>query len=133
VDSTAPRDTDARLFLVAGALSAAVAVAAGAFGAHVLDGVVPPGRIATFETAARYEMVHALALLLVGRMAVGRPSRWLEWAGRLFLVGTVLFSGSLYLLVLTETPWLGAITPLGGVAFIAGWLALAFSVSRETT
>lgn len=133
MDSATPRGSDARLFLVAGALSAAVAVAAGAFGAHALDGVVPPGRIATFETAARYEMYHALALLLVGRMTVGRADRWLAWAGRLFLVGTVLFSGSLYLLVLTETPWLGAITPLGGVAFIAGWIALAFWAAKKTT
>ncbi len=133
VDSATPRDSDARLFLIAGALSAAVAVAAGAFGAHALDGVVPPVRIATFETAARYEMYHALALLLVGVLLDRRADRWLGWAGRLFLAGTALFSGSLYLLVLTETPWLGAITPLGGVAFIAGWLALARAVGRKTT
>ena len=130
MDSVAP--PRARLFLVAGALSAAVAVAAGAFGAHALDGVVSPARIGTFETAARYEMYHALALLFVGWMMLHRADQILRWAGRLFLTGTVLFSGSLYLLVLTDTPWLGAITPLGGVAFIAGWLVLAFWAARQT-
>lgn len=123
------RDPSARVFVAVGALSAALAVAAGAFGAHALADAVPPGRLATFETAARYEMMHALALVLVGllveRNAIGGAERGLRWAGRLFIAGTVLFSGSLYLLVLTETPWLGAVTPLGGVAFIAGWLALA--------
>lgn len=128
-----PIRTGARFFLVAGALSAAVAVAAGAFGAHALAEVVPSNRLQTFETAARYEMVHALALLLVGRMVGERPERALVWAGRLFFAGTLLFCGSLYLLVLTDTPWLGAITPLGGVAFIAGWLALAFAASQKTT
>ena len=124
-----PHDPSARMFLVVGALSAALAVGAGAFGAHALADAVPPGRLATFETAARYEMMHALALVLVGllaeRNASGSAERGFRWAGRLFIAGTVLFSGSLYLLVLTETPWLGAVTPLGGVAFIAGWIALA--------
>lgn len=127
------QNRSARLFLVAGALSAAVAVVAGAFGAHALEGAVPPERLATFEKAARYEMYHALALLLVGWMSRRPGGRRLRWTGGLFLAGTVLFSGSLYLLVLTDAPWLGAVTPLGGVAFIAGWLALAWSVGRKTT
>src|SRR5690606_8162070 len=127
-DRPVPLDDTARLFVVAGALSAALAVAAGAFGAHALAEAVPPGRLATFETAVRYEMYHALALLVVGRLKARYGGRRLRWAGWLFLVGTVLFSGSLYLLVLTDTPWLGAVTPLGGVAFIAGWLALAWGM-----
>jgi uncharacterized membrane protein YgdD (TMEM256/DUF423 family) len=124
-------DASARFFIMAGAVSAAIAVIAGAFGAHALADAVPAARLATFETAARYEMYHALALVLVGLLAERGADRSLRWAGQLFLVGTVLFSGSLYLLVLTETPWLGAITPLGGVAFIAGWLSLAVAAWRR--
>ncbi len=121
----------ARLFLVAGSVSAAFAVAAGAFGAHALDGMVSPERLATFETAARYQMTHALGLVVVGLLMERRPSRWLRRAGWLFLVGTVLFSGSLYALVLLDASWLGAVTPLGGVAFIAGWGLLAWTVGRD--
>ncbi len=127
------QESAARLFVAAGALSAALAVAAGAFGAHALADAVTPARLGTFETAARYELMHALALVLVGVLLGQRADRRLRWAGGLFLAGTVLFSGSLYLLVLTDTPWLGAITPLGGVAFISGWLVLAASAWRGTT
>jgi uncharacterized membrane protein YgdD (TMEM256/DUF423 family) len=123
-------DSSGRFFISAGAVSAAIAVIAGAFGAHALADLVPPVRLATFETAARYEMYHALGLVLVGLLAERRTGRGLEWAGKLFLIGTALFSGSLYLLVLTQTPWLGIITPFGGVAFIAGWLTLAVAVWR---
>lgn len=126
-------EATARLFVAAGALSAGLAVAAGAFGAHALADAVPPNRLATFETAAQYEMVHALALVLVGVLLDRRADRRFRWAGWLFLAGTVLFSGSLYLLVLTDTPWLGAVTPFGGVAFIGGWLVLAASAWRGTT
>ena len=127
------QEAAARLFVAAGALSAGLAVAAGAFGAHALADAVPPNRLATFETAARYEMMHALALVLVGMLIDRRADRRFRWAGWLFLAGTVLFSGSLYLLVLTDTPWLGAVTPFGGVAFIGGWLVLAASAWRGTT
>ena len=120
-----------RFFLVAAALSAALAVAAGAFGAHGLSTHVTPERLATFETAARYQMYHALALLAIGLLMERQPeAALLRRAAWLFLAGTVLFSGSLYLLVLTDTPILGAITPFGGVAFIAGWLVLGWGVLR---
>ncbi len=122
---------DGTRWLTVGALSAGVAVAAGAFGAHALGGAVSPDRLATFETAARYQLTHALALLVVGVLAERQASRWLRWAGWGFLAGTVLFSGSLYALVLADAPWLGAVTPLGGVAFIAGWGLLALG-ARST-
>jgi uncharacterized membrane protein YgdD (TMEM256/DUF423 family) len=116
-----------RIFFSLGGISAMISVAAGAFGAHALRDRLSPGSLAIFETAARYQMYHALGLLGVA-WAVGRwPSTWPLWAGWLFVVGTLLFSGSLYLLALTGTRWLGAITPLGGVAFLAGWLCLALS------
>lgn len=110
-----------RLFLVFGAFAAGLAVLAGAFGAHALEGRLTPDRLQTFETAVRYQMYHALALLLVGWMLVQQPATSLTWSAGLFSIGILVFSGSLYVLVLTDTPWLGAVTPLGGVAFITGW------------
>ena len=124
-----------RVFLTIGAVSALLAVAAGAFGAHALRDRLAESLLDVFETGARYHMYHALALVAVG-LALQRvtdgASTWLVAAGWLFLAGTALFSGSLYLLALTGTRWLGAITPLGGVAFIAGWAALAFGVWRSS-
>ena len=111
---------------------AAIAVMAGAFGAHTLAELVTPKRLETFETAARYQMYHALGLLAVGWLIEQRSElKQLRWVGLLFIVGIGLFSGSLYVLVLTDTGWLGAITPFGGVAFIAGWLLLAYTMWRE--
>jgi uncharacterized membrane protein YgdD (TMEM256/DUF423 family) len=119
-----------RLFFSIGAVSAMIAVAAGAFGAHALRARLSPEYLAIFETAARYQMYHALALLAVAWAAVRWPGGSSQWAGWLFVVGTVLFSGSLYALALTGTRWLGAITPVGGLAFLAGWLCLALAASR---
>jgi uncharacterized membrane protein YgdD (TMEM256/DUF423 family) len=108
-----------------GAISAGLAVAAGAFGAHALEGKLDARAKEVFETAARYQMFHALALLAVGLLALrARPGRALDLAGWAFLIGAVLFSGSLYALALTGIRWLGAITPLGGVGFLVGWTAL---------
>jgi uncharacterized membrane protein YgdD (TMEM256/DUF423 family) len=116
-----------RLFFALGALSGFISVAAGAFGAHALRGRLTPEYLGIFETAARYQMYHALALLAVGWAITRGTGSTAQWAGWLFLIGTVLFSGSLYGLALTGIRWLGAITPLGGVAFLAGWLCLAIS------
>ena len=116
-----------RLFFVLGSISAGAAVALGAFAAHGLRGRVAPELLTTFEVGARYHMYHALALLVVGWAATRWPGGTTTLAGWLFLAGTVLFSGSLYLLALSGQRWLGAVTPLGGAAFIAGWLALAWS------
>jgi uncharacterized membrane protein YgdD (TMEM256/DUF423 family) len=120
------------MWIALGALSGLISVAAGAFGAHALKERLAADLLLIFETAARYQMYHALALVLVGVLALrgGLPERVsapLQLAGALFVVGTVLFSGSLYVLSLSGQRWLGAITPLGGLAFLAGWLALAWS------
>ena len=117
-----------RLFFVAGALSAAVAVVLGAFGAHALRARLTPEVLAVFEVGVRYQMYHALALLAVAWSATRWPGGGVALAGWLFLAGTVIFSGSLYLLVVTGQKWLGAVTPVGGAAFIVGWLVLAWTV-----
>jgi uncharacterized membrane protein YgdD (TMEM256/DUF423 family) len=116
-----------RRFFVLGALSGFVAVAAGAFGAHALRARLDPGALAVFETGARYQMYHALGLLAVGWAAARWPGPWAGRAGWLFVAGTLLFSGSLYALALSGVRWLGAVTPLGGVAFLAGWICLALA------
>lgn len=116
-----------RFFVGVGALAAGLAVAAGAFGAHGLEGRVSPERLATFETGVQYHLVHALALLFVGWAATQWPGWQVQGAGYLFIAGILIFSGSLYVLVLTDTLWLGAITPLGGIAFIVGWGLLAWA------
>ena len=114
------------LFFALGSLFGGLAVALGAFGAHALSERITPERLANFETAARYQMYHALALLAVALAMAYFPSggKLLNAGGWLFTAGIVLFSGSLYILSLTGIRWLGAVTPLGGVAFAAGWLVL---------
>ena len=121
-----------RTFFRLGALSALVAIAAGAFGAHGLRGRLTPDLLAVFETAARYQMYHALALLAVGLAAARWQAPVVRWAGWLFVGGTVLFSGSLYLLALTQVRWLGAVTPLGGLMLLAGWGCLVGVASVGT-
>ena len=120
-----------RGFAVAGSVSALLAVAAGAFGAHALRARLPADLLAVFETAARYQMYHALALLFVAWAATQWPSAALRAAGWLFLGGTALFSGSLYLLALTGARGWGAVTPLGGLLFLGGWLATAVGIWRR--
>jgi uncharacterized membrane protein YgdD (TMEM256/DUF423 family) len=120
-----------RLFFAIGSASAFIAVAAGAFGAHALKNRLAPDLLAVFEVGARYQMYHALALLACA-YAVGRwPGASTTAAGWLFVVGTVVFSGSLYALSLTGARWLGAITPLGGLALLAGWACLAAAAMRS--
>ena len=114
-----------------GAIAAALGVALGAFGAHGLKARVTPDLLAIYETGVRYHLVHALGLLAVGWAADRWPGTWATLAGWLFLAGILVFSGSLYLLALTGVRWLGAITPLGGLAFIAGWLSLALAAIRK--
>ena len=120
-----------RTFFVLGSLSGGLAVALGAFAAHGLRARLTPDLLASFETGARYQMYHALALLAVAwAVTHWTRSAFPVYAGWLFVVGTILFSFSLYLLALTGARWLGAITPLGGVAFVAGWVCLAVAAWR---
>jgi uncharacterized membrane protein YgdD (TMEM256/DUF423 family) len=119
-----------RNYTALGAFSGGLAVALGAFAAHALKARLDPQALATFEIGARYQMYHALALLAVGLLAEHRPGRPLAWSGALFLAGTLLFSGSLYALALSGVGWLGAITPFGGAAFLAGWGCLAAAALR---
>lgn len=119
-----------RIFFALGSVLAFLGVAAGAFGAHGLRGRVTEDLLVIFETAARYHVYHALALLAVAWAADRWPGPATTAAGWLFLVGVVLFSGSLYLMTFTGQRWLGAITPLGGAAFLAGWAALAWAALR---
>ena len=114
-----------------GALNAAIAIAAGAFAAHGLREKLDARALEVFETGARYHMYHAFALVLVGLIATCTSVRGSHAAGWLFQIGIVLFSGSLYALAVTGTRGLGAITPIGGLAFIAGWLWLGWSAWRR--
>ena len=113
-----------RVFFGCGAVSAMLAVAAGAFGAHALRARLTPEHLAIFETGARYQIYHALALLAVAWAVSRWPGSLPVYAGWLFVLGSVLFSGSLYILALTGVRWWGALTPFGGAAFLAGWLCL---------
>lgn len=120
----------ARTFWTLGCIVALLGVAAGAFGAHLLRDVLPLSLIAIFETAVRYQMYHAFALLATALVAARRPTRLVGAAGWLFVIGVVVFSGSLYALSTTGIRWLGAITPIGGAAFLAGWALLALGGTR---
>ena len=121
----------ARHFLFIGALNGLVAVAFGAFAAHGLKGRLSSGLLEVFQTGVEYQAVHALALLAIGTLATGSgASPALRLAGWAFASGILLFSGSLYLIALTDARWLGSITPLGGGAFLIGWGALAWHARR---
>jgi uncharacterized membrane protein YgdD (TMEM256/DUF423 family) len=121
-----------RWWLVIGAVNALLSVAAGAFGAHALKARLPQDLQVIFETGARYHMYHALGLVAVGLLGHFRPSSLLSGAGWAMLVGILLFSGSLYALALSGVRALGAITPLGGLGFLAGWLMFAIAAWRAT-
>ena len=120
-----------RLLFMLGAGFAFLAVAGGAFGAHSLKAILTPDMLAVFETGVRYQMYHALALFAVGWAAHQYPQAFFHIAGWLFAAGIVLFSGSLYVLALSGVRWLGAITPLGGVLFLAGWGTLGWQFWKQ--
>ncbi|MEB0138965.1 MULTISPECIES: DUF423 domain-containing protein [unclassified Undibacterium] len=113
--------------IMAAAINLFLAVAAGAFGAHGLKTVLSLEMLAIWQTAVHYQMIHALGLLAIAMLGQHADARWLARAAIAFLLGMVIFSGSLYLLALSGLRWLGAITPLGGLAFLAGWAMLAWA------
>jgi uncharacterized membrane protein YgdD (TMEM256/DUF423 family) len=121
----------AKAFLVAGGAAALLAVALGAFGAHALKSRIPPEMLAVWHTAVEYHVFHALGLLAVGLVAAQLPeSALLRWSGWAMLAGILLFSGSLYALALSGERWLGAVTPIGGLAFLAAWALFVAAVLR---
>lgn len=123
-------------FLKTAAILGALSVALGAFAAHELKQILSADILQIFETAVRYQFYHVFALLATGILYAAFPGKLMKWAGYLFIIGIILFSGSLYLLCYAKhnalpLNWLGAITPFGGAAFIAGWLMLFAAVTRR--
>ena len=124
-------------YIKTAALLGALSVALGAFAAHTLKAALSSDVLAIFETAVRYQFYHVFALLAVGILYKEYPGKALHWAGKLFIAGIVLFSGSLYLLTflkgsgIENMNWVGAITPFGGLCFIAGWVALFLGIRKK--
>lgn len=120
-----------KFFLLFASASGLIAVGLGAFGAHALKPkLVEAGSFETYQTAVTYQFFHTLALLAIGILAIRQPSTMLNYSGISMILGTVVFSGSLYILCFTGIKWLGAVTPIGGLAFIIGWLLLFIAVSK---
>ncbi len=123
-----------RFFLQIGAAAGLLSVALGAFGAHALKGMLSERMLAAWGTSTDYQMFHSLALILVAVLIHLFPHiKRLQWAGHLFIIGLLLFCGSLFAMALTGITWLGAITPLGGVSFMLGWLMLALSTKEMSS
>jgi uncharacterized membrane protein YgdD (TMEM256/DUF423 family) len=122
---------NSRNFLIYGALLMSLGVCLGAFGAHALKHAVTPERLAIFQTGVQYQFYHALGLCVVGFIAYLQPNKWVIISGKLMLTGVVIFSFSLYLLVLLDIKWLGAITPIGGVLMVVSWVLLAWSIFKK--
>ncbi|HDE6518144.1 TPA: DUF423 domain-containing protein [Staphylococcus aureus] len=118
-----------KLFIILGALNAMMAVGTGAFGAHGLQGKISDHYLSVWEKATTYQMYHGLALLIIGVISGTTPIN-VNWAGWLIFAGIIFFSGSLYILVLTQIKVLGAITPIGGVLFIIGWIMLIIATFK---
>ena len=120
-----------QFFLALGTAFAGSGVAAGAFGAHALKGILDVPMLQAFETATRYQMYHAFGLCIVSWAIDRYPEQRLEHTGWLFTIGILLFSGSLYVVSLAGIRWLGAVTPIGGLAFLAGWALLGWRIWRD--
>ena len=124
-------------FLIIAALLGALSVILGAFGAHALKSKLPADALEIFETSVRYQFYHVFALLAVGILSQYFPGNFIAWSGRLFIAGIILFCGSLYVLTYfkgignNQMNWLGAITPFGGLCFIAGWILLAIAIIKK--
>ena len=121
-----------KLFLQFSAISGSLAVALGAFGAHALKNkLVASNTLDAYQTAVQYQFYHTLALLGIGLLALKYPSNWINYSGYGMMIGIIIFSGSLYVLCFSGIKWLGAITPIGGLAFIAGWILLLISIFKS--
>lgn len=121
-----------KTFIIIGAINAFLSVALGAFGAHALEGKISAKYIETWNTGVQYQMFHAIGILIIGVMLGNlAPSSLLSWSGWLMLIGTIIFSGSLYVLSLSGIKVLGAITPLGGVSFLAAWVLLIIFAAKN--
>lgn len=114
-----------------GAILMAISVLLGAFGAHGLKNVLSPDMLAIYKTGVEYQFYHALGLLFIGVISTRFDSKWIRWSGVLLLAGMVIFSGSLYVLALSGIKTIGAITPIGGLSFVAGWICLAIGITRS--
>ncbi len=120
-----------RNILLAGAVFMALAVSLGAFGAHALKSVLSPEMLTIYHTGVEYQFYHALGLLIIGVIGFQIKSKLIGWAGILLTAGIILFSGSLYVLALSGIKGLGAITPIGGISFVAGWIILAIGIVKH--
>jgi uncharacterized membrane protein YgdD (TMEM256/DUF423 family) len=120
-----------RNILLTAAICLAFAVAIGAFGAHALKDNLPEDMMQVYNTGVQYHFYHALGLLLIGVLSVSKPSKYLGWSAVLLGSGIILFSGSLYMMAISGIRWIGAITPIGGISFIAGWVLLAVAVWKR--
>lgn len=124
----------AKLIIIIAGIFGALAVGLGAFGAHGLEATLTAnGRLDTYETAVKYQFYHTLALLLTGILLMNINHDYFIWASWSFIIGMIIFSGSLYVLSLTNITWLGAITPIGGLAFIVGWVFLILGASKAAS
>ncbi|WP_110928279.1 DUF423 domain-containing protein [Bacillus massiliglaciei] len=120
-----------KVFIIIGAINAFLAVALGAFGAHGLEGKIPDKYLQIWHTGVTYQMFHAVGLLIIGLLAAKIPGSLLNWSGWLMLIGIILFSGSLYVLSLTQIKVLGAITPLGGISFLVAWILIVAAAYKH--
>lgn len=117
--------------LISGAIFMALGVLLGAFGAHALKNILSPEMLAVYKTGVEYQFYHALGLLLIGLIGFQVKSKYLRWSGLFITIGIILFSGSLYTLALTGIKAIGAITPVGGLSFVAGWIFLAIAIIKR--
>jgi len=122
-----------RNILLAGAVFMALGVLLGAFGAHALKKILSPEMLVVYKTGVDYQFYHALSLLLIGLIGFRIESKWLRWSGIAMVAGIILFSGSLYALSISGIKILGAITPIGGLSFVAGWIFLVIGILKKTS
>ena len=120
-----------RNILLAGAVFMVLGVILGAFGAHALKTRLSPDMMLIYKTAVEYQFYHALGLLLIGLIGFQIKSKWIKWSGLLICIGIILFSGSLYILSVSGIKWIGAITPIGGLSFVAGWIFPAVAIRNR--